>query len=106
MGGSTGVLCWRLCVPSKPYAPAFTAALRPRSPPLFPPYPQVCYLLRQSLDMRNKWLFRPQVGATLRSPSLNRFCLRAALRPSARLGGLVAWGLVACGCTWPNLLPA
>jgi len=24
--------------------------------------PQVCYLLRQSLDMRNKWLFRPQVS--------------------------------------------
>lgn len=26
----------------------------------FPPPPQVCYLLRQSLDMRAKWLFRPQ----------------------------------------------
>lgn len=25
-------------------------------------WPQVCYLLRQSLDMRNKWLFRTQVG--------------------------------------------
>lgn len=30
----------------------------PTSPP--PRLWQVCYLLRQSLDMRSKWLFRPE----------------------------------------------
>jgi hypothetical protein len=30
---------------------------------------EVCYLLRQSLDMRNKWLFRPQVGGRCAAPA-------------------------------------